>query len=176
MAEIRGVTRARDKGGGAPLFLRRPAWGRLRGAEEAAEEAQAMIAALLAAGLVQLPPGASAAVGDWLVVDVARVIAPDQHPGECFVQGRVEQVVRGRQFRPGDAVALTIPCRAGGATPAAWRSGGFDLNDLPAGREAPTIATLRAQKRILVHVDAGGRLLDNGFWGLGEVQPARPGG
>ena len=124
-----------------------------------------MIAAILAAALTQPFPSASAmAIGEWLVVAVQRVIAPDQTQGQCFVQGRVEQVVHGRAFQPGDAIALSLSCRSGGITSTAAGP----------GPQIPTIQTLRANKRALVHVDAAGRVLDNGYYGFGTVVPARP--
>ena len=119
-----------------------------------------MIAALalfLAAQVAAAPPSPSAMTGDWVVVAISRVIAPDQHPGECFVEGRVEQVVHGRAYRGGDPIALSMRCR----------NGGFDRTALARAPEILTIQALRAEKRALVHVDAGGRVLDNGFYGLG---------
>jgi hypothetical protein len=114
-----------------------------------------MIALVLAVALVgPVPTAEQMAVGNWLVVAVQRVIAPDQMQGQCFVQGRVEQVVHGRAFRPGDAIAMSLPCRAGGITPTA-------AGPRP---EVPTIQGLRAAKRALVHVDAAGRVLENGFY------------
>lgn len=127
-----------------------------------------MIAAVLAAALTPQLPSAllpSMTSGEWLVVSVGRVIAPDQHPGECFVQGRVEQVVHGRVYRPGDAIAISLACRQGGLSPAV----------ATATPPTVTIQTLRSQKRALVHVDAGGRVLNNGFWGLGDYARLRPG-
>jgi hypothetical protein len=122
-------------------------------------------AALLALSLVQapLPSAGDMASGEWLVVGIGRVIAPNQHPGECFVEGRVERVVHGRAFRAGAPIALTLRCRAGAMTPIA-----------AAAPEPPTIRAIRSQKHALVHVDAGGRVLANGFWGLGAYDRLRP--
>ncbi|HTI66652.1 MAG TPA: hypothetical protein VL460_03780 [Caulobacteraceae bacterium] len=106
-----------------------------------------MIATILA-GLAALQPAPQA--GEWLLVTVQRVIAPDQIPGQCFVQARIDQVVQGRAFRSGDPVAITMACRA---------------NDLAPG-PSQTIAALRAQKRALVRLDAGGRLLGEDYYGL----------
>ena len=123
-----------------------------------------MIAVILAAALTQQFPSAAAmANGEWVVVAVQRVIAPDQTQGQCFIQGRVEQVVHGRAFRPGDAIALSLPCRAGGITPTA-------VGSRP---EIPTIQALRSPSRALVHVDAAGRVLDNGYYGFGAAPEAR---
>ena len=131
-----------------------------------------MIAAALAFWLAAqpspapvLPPASMTASGEWLVVSVGRVIAPDQHPGECFVQGRVEQVVHGTAYRTGDAIALTLACR----------NGGYDRTQATRTPEPVTIQTLRSQKRALVHVDSGGRVLGNGFYGLGGLQRLQPG-
>jgi hypothetical protein len=121
-------------------------------------------AAALAAALAQpLPAAPAAASGNWVVVAVQRVIAPDQMQGQCFIQGRVERVVRGRAFRAGDAIGLSLACRFGGFTPA-------QATHAPA---VPTIQTLRSQKRALVHVDAAGRVLENGYYGFGAL--IRPG-
>ncbi len=133
-----------------------------------------MIGAVFAAA-VALAPAQRPAAGEWLVVKVERVIAPDQQPGECFVQGKVEQVVRGAVYRAGDAVALTVPCRQGGVTPARWSGEAFGPEERLVGQEPPTLETLRSQRRALVHVDAGGRLLDNGYWGLGAALRLAPG-
>ena len=117
-----------------------------------------MIAAILAAALAQAFPTPEAMTrGDWVVVAVQRVVAPEQTQGQCFIQGRVEQVVHGRAFRTGDAIALSLPCRAGGITSTA--SG-------PAP-EVPTVRTLRIFKHALAHVDAAGRVLGNDYYGLG---------
>ena len=124
-----------------------------------------MITAILAAALTQTAPTAPAmASGEWVVVAVQRVIAPDQIQGQCFIQGKVEQVVHGRAFQAGDAIGLSLSCRAGGITPATFAS----------KPEVPTIQTLRAQKRALVHVDAAGRVLDNGYYGFGSMIPTAP--
>jgi hypothetical protein len=123
-----------------------------------------MIAAVLALslGAVVLAQAAPATVsGDWVVVAVQRVIAPAQTQGQCFIQGRVEQVVHGRAWRVGDAIGLSLACRVGGLTPAA----------ATAGPAIPTVQTLRSQKRALVHVDAAGRVLENGYYGYGERLP-----
>jgi hypothetical protein len=126
-----------------------------------------MIAAILA-GLAALQPlpDVGASRGDWLLVTVHRVIAPDQIPGQCFLQARIDEVVNGHSFRTGDAVAISVACRPGGLAPAAAVRG------VPA---VPTIETLRSQKRALVHLDAGGRVLDNGYYGLGAPMPITPG-
>jgi hypothetical protein len=122
-----------------------------------------MIAAILAAGLAGLAAQAAPAAvsGDWVVVKVQRVIAPDQTQGQCFIQGRVEQVVHGRAWSVGDAIGLSLACRVGGLTPAVARPG-------PA---IPTVQALRSQKRALVHVDAAGRVFENGYYGFGERAP-----
>jgi hypothetical protein len=126
-----------------------------------------MIALLLAAALAPSAPTAEQmATGNWVVVAVQRVIAPDQMQGQCFVQGRVEQVVHGRAFRPGDAIAMSLSCRASGITTAA-------AGPRP---EIPTVQALRSQKRALVHVDAAGRVLENGYYGFGAMAPTRPPG
>ncbi|HTK33886.1 MAG TPA: hypothetical protein VL358_01195 [Caulobacteraceae bacterium] len=122
-----------------------------------------MIALALAAALAQQAAPAMN-TGNWVVVAVQRVIAPDQTQGQCFVQGKVEQVVHGRAFRRGDAIALSVSCRASGFTPAAY-------TPAPA---VPTIQALRAQKRVLVHVDAAGRVLENGYYGFEAIVPVRP--
>ena len=64
-----------------------------------------MIAAILAATALAAP---DLTTGDWVVVAVHRVIAPDQIPGQCFVQAKVDQVVHGETYKPGQAVALTV--------------------------------------------------------------------
>jgi hypothetical protein len=128
----------------------------------------AFIAAVLTAQYT--PPQAEAPAtldtrkGDWVMVTVHRVLAPDQIPGQCFVQAKVDQVVHGETYKPGQAVALTVPCRAGGLNPAVTIL----------GQQAPTIETLRTQKRALVHLDAGGRVLQNGYYALGQAIPLAP--
>lgn len=121
-----------------------------------------MIAAILAAfAALQPAPMIDTSQGDWVLVTVNRVVAPDQIPGQCFVQAKIDQVVNGRNFRSGDAVAITVGCRTGGLSPiVAVR-----------GAEAPTIETLRTLKRALVHLDAGGRVLENGYYALGQALP-----
>lgn len=112
-------------------------------------------AVLLAQSPVQLPP--DAAPGEnWVVVAVGRVIAPDQHPGMCFVQGRIEQVVQGDAWRVGQSIGLTLACRAGLEQTIA-------LQPAP---EPPTIRLLKSRKRALVRVDEGGRVLRNAYYGL----------
>lgn len=116
-----------------------------------------MIAAAFLAAAFVLPTLPATSAGDWVVVTVVRVIAPDQHPGECFVQARVEQVVRGRVWSVGQPIGLSLACRRDGvAQPIA-------LDETPA---VQTIRSLRAQKRALVNVDTGGRVLMNRFYGL----------
>ncbi len=116
-----------------------------------------MIAAILAAALAQQPAQPTMTSGNWVTVAMQRVIAPDQTEGQCFVQGRVEQVIHGRAFQPGDAIGLSVPCRNGGLSPAAY--GGAP--------SVITVQTLRSQKHALVHVDGAGRVLDNGYYGFG---------
>jgi len=122
-----------------------------------------MIALALAAALAQQPAPAMN-TGNWVVVAVQRVIAPDQTQGQCFLQGKVETVIHGRAFQQGDAIALSMSCRASGFTPTAYA---------PAP-PVPTIQALRSQKRVLVHVDAAGRVLENGYWGFEAIIPAGP--
>ena len=125
-----------------------------------------MLAAILAAVLAALPqpPNLDTRQGDWILVTADRVVAPENMPGECFVQARVDQVVHGENFRVGQRVALVVPCRQGGFDPT--------VNIL---RQAPpTIQTLRTQKRALVHLDAGGRVLDNAYYALGQTIPLAP--
>lgn len=128
----------------------------------------ALIAAVLTAQYTPPQPSAPATLdtrkGDWVLVTVNRVVAPDQIPGQCFVQAKVDQVVHGDTYKPGQAVAMTVPCRAGGLNPT--------VSIL--GQEAPTIQTLRTQKRALVHLDTGGRVLQNGYYALGQTIPLAP--
>jgi hypothetical protein len=116
-----------------------------------------MIAAILA--LAALQPTPDVQTGDWFVVAVHRVIAPDQIPGQCFLEAHVEQVVHGRGFRSGDAVAITMACRP----------------DDRAGDGTQTIAALRSHKRALVRLDPGGRLVENGYYALDEGAEQRRG-
>jgi hypothetical protein len=113
-----------------------------------------MIVSILAAAMtMQAPP--DLATGEWVVVSIHRVIAPDQIPGQCFVEARIDQVVSGRRFRAGDPVAITMACRA----------------DEMAVGEAVTVANLKAQTRALVRLDVGGRVAKGGWYALeaGEV-------
>jgi len=119
-----------------------------------------MIALAFAAALAAapLPPSRNQMTsGEWIVIAVGRVIAPDQHPGECFIEGRVEQVLRGRAYRVGGPAALTLRCRAESLSPIAAA---------PGPSEPPTVSGLKATRHALVHADAGGRVIDNGFWAL----------
>jgi hypothetical protein len=125
-----------------------------------------IVAAVLAAAVAQLlPPLPAGTTGEWVVVTVQRVIAPDQIQGQCFLQGRVDQVVRGRAFQAGDAIGLSMSCRFGGYSPAVATF----------APQIPTVETLRSQKRVLVNVDAAGRVLQNGYYGLGAAMPTERG-
>ena len=124
-----------------------------------------MIATILAGLMAAAPVAATDDPGAWLMIAVARVIAPDQIPGQCFVQARVDQVLSGAGYRAGDTVAITVPCLNGGLAP----------SDEAGPRAPQTIESLRSQKRALVHLDAGGRVLANDYYGLGEASAVRPG-
>ncbi|OYX31607.1 MAG: hypothetical protein B7Y99_09760 [Caulobacterales bacterium 32-69-10] len=125
-----------------------------------------MLAAILAAVLAALPqpPTLDTRQGDWIIVTADRVVAPENMPGECFVQAKVDQVVHGENFRVGQRVALVVPCRQGGLEPTV----------AILGQAPPTIQTLRTQKRALVHLDAGGRVLRNGYYALSQAIPLAP--
>lgn len=123
-----------------------------------------MLSAILASVLAMQAP-AQADAGSWLNIAVFRVIAPAHIPGQCFVQGRVNRVISGQgPFRAGGDIAITVNCVEDGGSPVI--SG--------AARRPPTIEALRSQKEATVHVDAGSRVIDNAFIGLGAVSPAAP--
>ena len=123
----------------------------------------AAIVAVMVAAMPQ-PQGLDTRKGDWILVTADRVVAPENMPGECFVQARVDQVVHGESFKVGQRVALVVPCR----------QGGFDPTVNLMRQAPPTIQTLRTQKRALVHLDAGGRVLDNAYYALGQTIPLAP--
>ena len=124
-----------------------------------------MLSAILASALAMQAP-AQADPGSWLNVAVFRVIAPAHIPGQCFVQGRVNRVMSGQgPFRAGDSIAITVNCVEGGMGPAVALKG---------ARQPPSIDALRSQKEAMVHVDAGSRVIDNEFIGVGAITRAVP--
>jgi hypothetical protein len=129
-----------------------------------------MIAAVLAAALaVQATPETAPRSGQWVILDVQRVIAPDITQGQCFVQGRVSQVVRGRLYKPGQQLNVSLPCVKGPANPL------IPLQATPGlGKRPPiTVERLESLKRALVHLDASARVVDNDYYAVG-VQPLSP--
>jgi hypothetical protein len=129
-----------------------------------------MLAAVLAAALgSQVPaPLPNPASGDWVLIRVQRVIAPANMPGQCFVQGRVDQVIHGQTYRQGQTVGISLACRPGaGVSPVALRIG-------EARRAPPTIQVLREMKQALAHLDTGGRVVDNQYYGVDAASPGRP--
>jgi hypothetical protein len=124
-----------------------------------------MIGLMLAAAL-----GAQAAPsGDWVVVDVQRVIAPETTRGQCFVQGQVRRVVRGEAYLPGQNVAIALACTAG------RRQLMIPLAAEPGAIRRPpiTVQRLEATKRALVHLDRQGRVIGNEYYAVGP-QPVAP--
>ena len=126
-----------------------------------------MIAVLLAASLAQTTPEAAPRTGEWVVLDVQRVIAPEQTRGQCFVQGRVARVVLGRRYKEGQQLAISVACVQSGS----------QLIPLQATREPPrrppiTVQRLEALKKALVHLDDQQRVVDNEYYAVG-VQPLR---
>ena len=129
-----------------------------------------MIAALMAAALATGPatPAKPALSGDWVVVSVRRVIAPENMPGQCFVQAQIDQVVHGQSYRAGQPVYISLACRRGGVSPAS-----AELNRI-AGPEPKTIQVLKETKRALAHLDAGARVVNNEYYGAAAMTPLRP--
>ena len=128
-----------------------------------------MLAAILAAaiaGPVPAGPNIQINTGEWVLVTVKRVIAPENMPGQCFVAAQVDRVVHGQRYKPGQPVYISLACRTGGMTPAA-----MPLNSAPPPR---TIQSLRETKRALVHLDASSGVVDNPFYGVG-LQPLEVG-
>lgn len=127
-----------------------------------------MIAAILAAAIAGPPAPAlkapSTDSGEWVLVSVKRVIAPENMPGQCFVAAQVDSVVHGQRYKAGQPVYISMACRRGGMTRAA-------LNATPVPR---TVQSLRETKRALVHLDASGGVVDNQFYGVG-AQPLQIG-
>lgn len=123
-----------------------------------------MIAVMLAAALTARP---APTTGNWVVLDVLRVMAPEQTRGQCFVQGRVAQVVRGRLYKQGQQLAVSLACVAGPAPLIPLQAGPGAVKRPPI-----TVEQLERAKRALVHLDANARVLNNDYYPAG-VQPLR---
>jgi hypothetical protein len=128
-----------------------------------------MIAALLAAALIQATPETAPRTGEWVILDVQRVIAPEQTRGQCFVEGRVEQVVRGRIYKQGQQLGVSVACVKGPANQLIP----LQARREPAKRPPITVERLRSLKRALVHLDAFARVVDNDYYAVGP-QPLSP--
>ena len=129
-----------------------------------------MIAAVLAAAMaIQATPETAPRTGQWVVIDVQRVIAPETTQGQCFVQGKVAQVVRGRLYKPGQELALSVACTKNPRGPL------IPLQATPRPARPPPISVERLEslKRALVHLDASGRVVNNEYYGIGP-QPLSP--
>ena len=124
-----------------------------------------MIAVMLAAALTAQP---APRTGQWVILDVLRVIAPEQTRGQCFVQGRVAQVVRGRLFRQGQQLGVSLACVQGPEAPL------IPLRAAPGPERRPPITVMQLEiiKRALVHLDADARVVNNDYYPVG-VQPLR---
>lgn len=126
-----------------------------------------MIAVLLAATLAQVTPETAPRTGEWVVLDVQRVIAPEQTQGQCFVQGKVERVVRGQRYKAGQQLAVSVACVKGAnqVIPLQAQRG-------PVKPGPITVERLESLKQALVHLDAQQRVVDNEYYAVG-VQPLR---
>jgi hypothetical protein len=49
---------------------------------------------------------------DVITLSVTKVKAPFKSFGDCKVEGKVAAVERGTRYRPGQAIAITVPCMA----------------------------------------------------------------
>lgn len=128
-----------------------------------------MIAAVLAAALAVQAPETAPRSGQWVILDVQRVIAPDITQGQCFVQGRVSQVVRGRLYKPGQQLNVSVACVKGSTSQLIP----LQATPGPARRPPITVERLESLKRALVHLDASARVVDNDYYAVG-VQPLSP--
>lgn len=127
-----------------------------------------MIAAVLAALAVQATPDTAPRTGNWVVLDVLRVMAPEQTRGQCFVQGRVNRVVRGQRYKAGQQLAVSLACVQGPARQLIP----LQATPNPAKRPPITVERLEALKQALVHLDAQARVVDNEYYAVG-AQPLR---
>jgi hypothetical protein len=128
-----------------------------------------MIGLVLAAALASQAPQITPRSGEWVILDVQHVIAPEQLQGQCFVQARVSQVVRGSFYKQGQQLNISLACRKGRDTNIIP----LQATREPAKRPPITVERLEQLKRALVHLDRQSRVVNNDYYAVGP-EPLTP--
>ncbi len=114
-----------------------------------------MLAAILAAaiaGPAPAGPNIQTNTGEWVLVSVKRVIAPENMPGQCFVAAQVDRVVHGQRYKPGQPVYISLACRK-----ARHDAGGDAAEQRAAAPHHPVAARDQARPGASRRVERGGR-------------------
>lgn len=111
-------------------------------------------APILAAAIAAVigPPALAAAGDNVVVLRVAIVAIPRTLPGACAIRGVVEEVREGHGFRPGQRIAIRVPCA---------RHGSGRLPPPARGRGQPVfdVEVLSRHRHSIARVDDEGRLI-----------------
>jgi hypothetical protein len=87
-----------------------------------------------------------------VVIDVAKVSLPKNLPGQCRVNGVVEQVRNGSAFHPGQTISVAVPCGA-----QVYRDNGPAISsNSPILQD---VETLKKSKSGFVHLTDAGELI-----------------